>query len=104
MPQERNFYRQVDGVVFYSLALGGWLIRLIFMLGIVFGISRSVIIGGLALAQYLRSRKREQEHFGESYVPLVSVVVPAYNEEKVICRTIESLLASDQKKFRDHRR
>jgi cellulose synthase/poly-beta-1,6-N-acetylglucosamine synthase-like glycosyltransferase len=58
-----------------------------------------VVIGALALAQYLRSRRREKEHFGEGFTPLVSVVVPAFNEEKVICRTIESLLASDHKNF-----
>ncbi|HEV7642640.1 MAG TPA: glycosyltransferase [Pyrinomonadaceae bacterium] len=97
--QEQNFYVRVDGVVFYTLAMGGWLIRLIFLAGIILGISRSLIIGALALAQYLRSRKREQEHFGEKYAPFVSVVVPAYNEEKVICKTIESLLTSDHKNF-----
>jgi cellulose synthase/poly-beta-1,6-N-acetylglucosamine synthase-like glycosyltransferase/peptidoglycan/xylan/chitin deacetylase (PgdA/CDA1 family)/spore germination protein YaaH len=99
VPKEQNFYVRVDGVVFYTLAMGGWLIRLIFLLGIILGISRAVIIGALAFAQYLRSRKREQEHFGEGYAPFVSVVVPAYNEQKVICRTIESLLASDHKNF-----
>src|SRR5262249_17981950 len=52
-----------------------------------------------ALAQYIRSRRRETAHFGESFEPLVSVVVPAFNEEKVICRTIESLLASDYPKL-----
>jgi cellulose synthase/poly-beta-1,6-N-acetylglucosamine synthase-like glycosyltransferase len=58
-----------------------------------------VVIGILALAQYLRSRRRERIRFGESFEPLVSVVVPAFNEEKVICRTIESLLASDYPKL-----
>ena len=56
-------------------------------------------IGVLAFAQYVRSRRREIEHFGEEYQPLVSVVVPAFNEEKVIVRTIESLLASDYQNF-----
>ena len=99
VPQEQNFYVRVDGVVFYTLAMGGWLIRLIFLLGIVLGISRSIIIGALALAQFLRSRKRHLGHFGETYAPLVSVVVPAFNEERVIGKTIESLLTSDYKNF-----
>jgi cellulose synthase/poly-beta-1,6-N-acetylglucosamine synthase-like glycosyltransferase/peptidoglycan/xylan/chitin deacetylase (PgdA/CDA1 family)/spore germination protein YaaH len=97
--QEQNFYVGIDGIAFYTLAMGGWLIRLIFLLGIILGISRSVIIGALALAQYLRSRRRQLEHFGEAYAPFVSVVVPAYNEEKVICQTIESLLTSDYHNF-----
>jgi peptidoglycan-N-acetylglucosamine deacetylase len=99
VPKEQNFYVQVDGVVFYMMAMGGWLIRIIFLLGIILGISRSVIIGALAFAQYLRSRKREKEHFGESYAPFVSVVVPAFNEVKVIGKTIESLLTSDYQNF-----
>ena len=42
---------------------------------------------------------RDIEHFGEAYQPFVSVIVPAFNEERVIVRTIESLLASDYENF-----
>jgi cellulose synthase/poly-beta-1,6-N-acetylglucosamine synthase-like glycosyltransferase/peptidoglycan/xylan/chitin deacetylase (PgdA/CDA1 family)/spore germination protein YaaH len=93
--EERSFYARTDAYVFYALSVGGWLLRWVFLIGIILGIGRMVFIGVLALAQYIRSRRRETTHFGESFEPLVSVVVPAYNEEKVICRTIESLLASD---------
>ncbi len=46
----------------------------------------------LALAFALRPRKRP---VFESEIPLVSVVVPAYNEEKVIGHCVESILACD---------
>ncbi len=46
----------------------------------------------LALAFALRQRKPP---VFESHMPLVSVIVPAYNEEKVIGRCVESILASD---------
>src|SRR5262249_38697031 len=97
--EDQSFYARTDAYVFYGLSVGGWLLRWLFLIGIVLGIGRMVFIGVLALAQYIRSRRRETAHFGESFEPLVSVVVPAFNEEKVICRTIESLLASDYPKL-----
>lgn len=42
----------------------------------------------------VRRRKRERERSGAE-MPRVSVVIPAYNEEKVIGATIQALLASD---------
>ncbi|MDQ6787613.1 MAG: glycosyltransferase [Acidobacteriota bacterium] len=99
VPQDRTFYAQADSFVFYGFSMAGWLMRWIFVIGIALGIGRMVVIGILAFAQFVRSRRREYEHFGEGFEPLVSVVVPAFNEEKVICRTIESLLSSDYKNF-----
>jgi cellulose synthase/poly-beta-1,6-N-acetylglucosamine synthase-like glycosyltransferase len=71
----------------------------IFLIGIILGVGRMMVIGILAFAQFVRSRRREQEHFGEKFEPFVSVVVPAFNEEKVVCRTISSLLSSDYEKL-----
>jgi cellulose synthase/poly-beta-1,6-N-acetylglucosamine synthase-like glycosyltransferase/peptidoglycan/xylan/chitin deacetylase (PgdA/CDA1 family)/spore germination protein YaaH len=93
--EDQSFYARSDAYFFYAVSIGGWLMRWLFLIGIILGIGRMIFIGLLALAQYIRSRKRERVHFGESFEPLVSVVVPAYNEEMVICRTIESLLNSD---------
>jgi cellulose synthase/poly-beta-1,6-N-acetylglucosamine synthase-like glycosyltransferase len=97
--EDQSFYAKSDAYVFYGMSVAGWLMRWLFLIGIALGIGRMAFIGILALAQYIRSRRRERVHFGESFEPLVSVVVPAYNEEKVICRTIDSLLASDYPNF-----
>jgi Glycosyltransferases, probably involved in cell wall biogenesis len=97
--RDQSYYASADSWVFYAFSIGSWLFKWIFLIGIILGVGRMAIIGILAFAQYIRSRKREQEHFGEKYAPLVSVVVPAFNEEKVICRTIDSLLASDYQNF-----
>lgn len=97
LPQNKAFMTNANSAFFYLVSLGGWLMKWLFITGIALGLGRVFIIGSLAFAQYLRSRKREVEHFGEDFQPLVSVVVPAFNESKVICRTIESLLASDYK-------
>ncbi len=61
----------------------------LFTLSIVLGVSRVVIFVLLALIQ----RHREQLRvFPVDFTPSVSVVIAAYNEEKVIIRTVQSLL------------
>lgn len=99
VPEDQTFYARADAYVFYGASVAGWLIRWLFLIGIILGLGRMVVIGFLAFAQYWRSRRREEEHFGEDYNPLVSVVVPAFNEGRVIVRTVESLLVSDHSNF-----
>jgi cellulose synthase/poly-beta-1,6-N-acetylglucosamine synthase-like glycosyltransferase len=70
-----------------------------FLIGIALGLTRLAVIGALAFAQWVRSRRREHEHTGERFEPFVSIIVPAYNEEQVIESTIRSLLSSDYAKF-----
>ena len=65
---------------------------LLFLLAIVLGISRIVIMGTLAAVQAKRERQRT---FAPDFAPPVSVVIAAYNEAKVVNRTIATLLASD---------
>ena len=85
----------LDGVAFYLLSLGGWVLHWLFLIGIALGLGRLLFIGALALAQRWRARGRELAHTGEDFKPFVSVIVPAYNEERVIAQTIRSLLATD---------
>ncbi len=60
----------------------------VFEVAAVLGIARLVVLLSLALAQRFRRRPALP-----AYAPAVTVVVPAWNEEKVITRTIASLLA-----------
>ncbi|MEO6655888.1 MAG: polysaccharide deacetylase family protein [Pyrinomonadaceae bacterium] len=99
VPQDQTLYARADSYVFYGISVGGWLMRWLFLIGIILGLGRMAVIGILAFAQYVRSRRREHDHFGEQFQPFVSVIVPAFNESKVIVRTIESLLESDYRNF-----
>ena len=99
VPQDQSLYSRADAYVFYGISILGWLMKWLFLIGIILGLGRMAVIGVLAGAQYIRSRRREVDHFGEQFQPLVSVVVPAFNEGKVIKRTIDSLISSDYPNF-----
>jgi len=91
---ERMFTR-ADAITFFFLSTGGWTLQWVFLIGILLGLARLVFVGSLALGQWSRSRRRERIHAGSDYVPFVSILAPAYNEELVIENTIRSLLASE---------
>lgn len=64
----------------------------LFLIGIVLGAGRLIFIGTLAIIEQWRERHAV---YDSSYSPTVAVIVPAFNEEKVILQTVVSLLASD---------
>jgi cellulose synthase/poly-beta-1,6-N-acetylglucosamine synthase-like glycosyltransferase/spore germination protein YaaH/peptidoglycan/xylan/chitin deacetylase (PgdA/CDA1 family) len=82
---------QTDALIFdlYGWArLGfGW----IFIIGIALVSGRALIVGLLALIEKLCPPPPEHPDF----LPQVSVLIPAYNEEEVIVKTVQAALASD---------
>jgi cellulose synthase/poly-beta-1,6-N-acetylglucosamine synthase-like glycosyltransferase len=58
-----------------------------------------IIIGSLTLIYFplalIASYRKHPAPVFNSRRPLVSIIVPAYNEEKVIANCVESILASD---------
>jgi cellulose synthase/poly-beta-1,6-N-acetylglucosamine synthase-like glycosyltransferase/peptidoglycan/xylan/chitin deacetylase (PgdA/CDA1 family)/spore germination protein YaaH len=99
LPPSQSVYTRTDALAFLFLSTGGWLLQWAFIIGIVLGLVRLGVIGALAFAQWARSRRRERHHSGEQYEPFVSIIVPAYNEERVIEATLRSLLNSDYDNF-----
>jgi cellulose synthase/poly-beta-1,6-N-acetylglucosamine synthase-like glycosyltransferase len=80
-----------DRIVFEALYLFELFLGIAFISGIILGTARIVFVTILAL---LERRRAKHEQFDESFHPPVSVVIAAYNEEKVIARTIEAVLAN----------
>ncbi|HTY84156.1 MAG TPA: polysaccharide deacetylase family protein [Silvibacterium sp.] len=87
---------RVDSVAFFFLSFFSHFVVDVFFLGDVLMSARLILIGILALIDRLRRRHVPP---GE-YEPRVAVLIPAYNEEAVIARTIRSVLNSDYKNIR----
>ena len=92
VPAASRWQTWSDWAAFGFINLAANAIHWLFLLGIVLGVARLLFIGSLAV--YQRYHRRHQR-FDPNYAPSVAVVVPAYNEEKVIVRTIASLLAAE---------
>ena len=86
-----------DSIAFSGLALIGSFIVMVFFLGDILMSSRLVIVGVFAVIDRLRRPHRQAS---PGFNPRVAVLVPAYNEEKVIVRTIRSVLHSDYRNLR----
>jgi cellulose synthase/poly-beta-1,6-N-acetylglucosamine synthase-like glycosyltransferase len=82
-----------DRMVFLGLGFFGHFIRWLLTTAITLGVARLLILGGLALLNRRREKRRIVPVLGAE-PPLVSVLIPAYNEEKVIASSIRQILRS----------
>ena len=82
----------IDSVAFFFFAFFGHFVVWVFFAGDVLMSARLLLVGIFALIDRLRTRKYAD---ASSFHPRVAVLIPAYNEEKVIVRTIRSVLNSD---------
>ncbi len=81
-----------DSIAFSALSVIGRFIVLVFFLGDVLMSARLIIVGLFAIIdRLLRPHRKASPGFN----PRVAVLIPAYNEEKVIVRTVRSVLNSD---------
>jgi cellulose synthase/poly-beta-1,6-N-acetylglucosamine synthase-like glycosyltransferase/peptidoglycan/xylan/chitin deacetylase (PgdA/CDA1 family) len=88
-----QFLRAVpDSLAFSSMAFIGSFIMLMFYVGDILMSARLLIVGAFAVIERLR---RPHALASIGFNPRVAVLIPAYNEETVIVRTIRSVLNSD---------
>jgi cellulose synthase/poly-beta-1,6-N-acetylglucosamine synthase-like glycosyltransferase/peptidoglycan/xylan/chitin deacetylase (PgdA/CDA1 family)/spore germination protein YaaH len=83
-----------DSIAFSGVEFIGKFIFLVFFLGDILMSARLLFVGLLAIIDRLRKPHRQAS---PGYNPRVAVLIPAYNEETVIVRTIRSVLNSDYK-------
>ena len=83
-----------DSIAFSSAAFIVKFIVYVFFLGDILMSARLVIVGLFAIIDRLRKPYHQAR---PGYSPRVAVLIPAYNEETVIVRTIRSVLNSDYK-------
>ena len=86
-----------DSIAFSALSMVGRFIVLVFFLGDILMSARLILVGLLAIIDRLWKPHRKA---APGFNPRVAVLVPAYNEEKVIVRTIRSVLNSDYESLR----
>jgi peptidoglycan-N-acetylglucosamine deacetylase len=82
-----------DRVVFLTISALGHAFYWCFLIAIWLGVARLFFLSGLAL--WNQRSERENNAVPAPGAPFtVSVIVPAYNEEKVVVRTVKDILAS----------
>ena len=93
----QRWQARADSLTFFVYSFFHMLMVLTFFVGDVLMSARLIIIGIFAVIDRFRTRKN---FAGPEYAPRVAVLIPAYNEEKVIVRTIRSVMMSSYKNIR----
>jgi cellulose synthase/poly-beta-1,6-N-acetylglucosamine synthase-like glycosyltransferase len=94
----RQLWRaRVDSIAFFIWAFFNHFVIGVFFVGDILMSARLIFIGIFAVIDRLRERR---DFAGPGYAPRVAVLIPAYNEEKVIVRTIRSVMMSNYKNIR----
>ena len=88
LPPRSAVTRDVELATFSFVSGLEWTLYWLFFIAVVVGAIRLVVIIMLAMYQRYRSQRPEP-----NYTPPVTIIVPAYNEERVIAATIRSLLS-----------
>ena len=91
---------RLDGLGFWLFEAGIVLITWIFFIGDLLMTGRLLFIGTAAIYDRLQEKMFGKPAEVASYRPKVAVLIPAYNEEKVIVRTIRAALNSDYRNLR----
>jgi cellulose synthase/poly-beta-1,6-N-acetylglucosamine synthase-like glycosyltransferase/peptidoglycan/xylan/chitin deacetylase (PgdA/CDA1 family)/spore germination protein YaaH len=94
----RQYLRALpDSIAFSSVAIVIKFIILVFFVGDILMSARLILVGLFAIIDRLREPRGKAS---PGYNPRVAVLIPAYNEETVIVRTIRSVLNSTYKNLR----
>jgi peptidoglycan-N-acetylglucosamine deacetylase len=97
LTSRQRWSARVDSVAFFFISFFNHFVIYVFFVGDVLMSARLIIIGLCATIDRFRKRK---DFSTPDYKPRVAVLIPAYNEEKVIARTIRSVLMSNYKNIR----
>ncbi|WP_130421247.1 polysaccharide deacetylase family protein [Edaphobacter modestus] len=95
-PHQR-WQARADSITFFLFGFFNNFVVSLFFVGDILMSARLILIGIFAVIDRLRTRKN---FAAPDYAPRVAVLIPAYNEEKVIVRTIRSVMMSNYKNLR----
>jgi cellulose synthase/poly-beta-1,6-N-acetylglucosamine synthase-like glycosyltransferase/peptidoglycan/xylan/chitin deacetylase (PgdA/CDA1 family)/spore germination protein YaaH len=97
LTRRQRWQARADSITFFFYSFFHYFVVSVFFVGDVLMSGRLIIIGVFAIIDRFRKRKNFAT---PDYQPKVAVLVPAYNEEKVIVRTIRSVMMSNYKNIR----
>ncbi|HEY0786962.1 MAG TPA: glycosyltransferase, partial [Acidobacteriaceae bacterium] len=101
LPARMRWGARVDWVAFLLFSTISRSVVILFFAGDVLMSGRLIIIGIFALIDRLRTRKAPvADPSSGPFHPRVAVLIPAYNEETVIVRTVRSVMRSDYRNLR----
>ncbi|HEY6765743.1 MAG TPA: glycosyltransferase [Candidatus Sulfotelmatobacter sp.] len=95
LPRSERWSARLDRLGFWLFDAGVVFITGIFLLGDVLMTGRLIFIGTAAIYDRLREKIFGRPAEVASYKPKVAVLIPAYNEEKVIERTVRAAMNSN---------
>ena len=78
---------------------GNWFLIYLFLTAIFLAVGRVLLIGVLAVRQYIENKKLNRAVIDPALLPPVSIIVPGYNEEVTAIKTIQSLLKTEYPVF-----
>jgi cellulose synthase/poly-beta-1,6-N-acetylglucosamine synthase-like glycosyltransferase/peptidoglycan/xylan/chitin deacetylase (PgdA/CDA1 family)/spore germination protein YaaH len=93
LPPTSAMSRNFTLAAFFAVGALQVALQWIFIVAVVLGAIRIVVVLALAIVHRVRNARRGRATL--DFAPHVSVIVPAYNEAKVIEKTIRSLLAQN---------
>ncbi|MCP6758105.1 MAG: glycosyltransferase [Fischerella sp. CENA71] len=96
VPANEQLMAKLDGTAFLLMNGVNQFVYYLFVIGIGFSTMRLLFVATLAVYEW---KSRRSYKYPVNHLPSVSVVVPAFNEEKVIHKTINSILRSNYKNF-----
>jgi cellulose synthase/poly-beta-1,6-N-acetylglucosamine synthase-like glycosyltransferase len=97
VPANQVLTARLQGYVFTAATWFGQFVVFVFFIGDVLMSGRLLCVGALATFDRLRTQRPVG---GPDYKPAVTIIIPAFNEEKVIEHTVRAALASDYPRLR----
>jgi cellulose synthase/poly-beta-1,6-N-acetylglucosamine synthase-like glycosyltransferase/spore germination protein YaaH/peptidoglycan/xylan/chitin deacetylase (PgdA/CDA1 family) len=94
--QNDIYYSKLNWVIAEIIFWGEKFLFTLFLVAIILSVGRTVLVAILSMIQKRKNKIEKQNLNGN---PLLSIIVPTYNEEVNVIRTIERLLESDYKNF-----
>jgi peptidoglycan-N-acetylglucosamine deacetylase len=98
-PVTNKSYTSLNSVVAFSIFAFKKVVAIVFIIAFVLGLLRIGSILLFALLQRKKSRQEQAALMANNIQPAVSIIVPAYNEEVTVVKTIEHLLLQNYPNF-----